>query len=214
MCGLLRLLLDAGPRGGGAGGGRGGARLPRPQHGPRQEAVRGVEAEGEEGPHRASRRVQRGAEQVTQGGGELQLQGEVVHTRTRQTRSGDGKCKNIAKYLTRKYFDHFLPGCEVLVVEEGRVQPGLGEESHGSEHAGEVSALGAGLPGTVHRHLDGFVVCRHLHQHGHHLHRLYKRGHLHRLGHDGDRDGEALATPAAPHKPEVAEFRHMVKTLN
>ena len=57
-----------------------------------------------------------------------------------------------------------------------------------------TSHLGPRLPGAVHGDLDGLVVG----------------GHLHGLGHDGDRDGEALPPPAPPHEPEVRELGELV----
>ena len=57
-----------------------------------------------------------------------------------------------------------------------------------------TSHLGPWLPGAVHSDLDGLVVG----------------GHLHGLGHDGDRDGEALPPPAPPHESEVRELGELV----
>ena len=57
-----------------------------------------------------------------------------------------------------------------------------------------TSHLCPGLPGAVHRDLDGLVVGRHLHG----------------LGHDGDRDGEALPPAAPTHEPEVRELGELV----
>ena len=58
----------------------------------------------------------------------------------------------------------------------------------------KLTSFTAWLAGSVDGDFDGLVVG----------------GHLHGLGHDGDRDGEALPPPAPPHEPEVRELGELV----
>ena len=124
----------------------------------------GVETKGKERPD-SSTGFERGSEQVTQRGGELEREERVVKVPSWQTRARG----------------------QILVIEEGRVQPGLWEQSHGSKHSGEVTSLGPRLSGTVNCHLDSFVVS----------------GHLHRLSVDGDAYCKAFSSSAPSNKSQV-----------
>ena len=88
--------------------------------------MRGVEAEGQQRPHCAGR-VKRRPEQVTQRRGELQLEREAVGEAGAGLRSGPSS--------------EASSGSQILIVEESRVKPGLGEQTHGPKHAWEVATL-------------------------------------------------------------------------
>lgn len=92
------------------------------------------------------------------------------------------------------YFRCDSPRTHKLVVEIHGVQPRLGEEPEGPEHAGEEPPVAPWLPLAINCHFNSFVVgCA-----------------LQWLGLDGDEDGEGLAPPAPAHKPEVAELGQLV----
>ena len=76
---------------------------------------------------------------------------------------------------------------KIFIVEKCWVQPGLREHAQRTKHAWKVSSLGTWLSGAIHGDLDGLVVS----------------GHLHGLGHDGDSDGETLATSTSSNKSEI-----------
>ena len=133
--------------------------------------MRGVETKWEERPDSSSS-LQGGPEEVTQRGGKFEGQERIVEVPARQSGAR----------------------CEVLVIEEGGVQPGLREQSHGAKHSREITSLSPRLSGTVNCHLDGFVIS----------------GHLHRLSVDGDAYCEALPSAATAHKPQVRELCELV----
>lgn len=94
---------------------------------PGKKGVRGVEAEGQQRPDCASS-IKWGSEQVSEWRRELQLEREAV--REAGARSLGPGASSEAR-----------PRGQILIVEEGGVQPGLGEQTHRAEHAGEVATL-------------------------------------------------------------------------
>ena len=94
---------------------------------PGKKGVRGVEAKGQQRSDCAGR-VQWGSEQVSKGRRELQLEREAVRE------AG-------ARSLRPGASSEAGPRGQILIVEEGGVQPGLGEQTHRAEHAGEIATL-------------------------------------------------------------------------
>ena len=89
--------------------------------------MRGVEAEWQERPHCAGR-VQWRSEEVTQRRGQLELEREAVREAGAASLR-PGPCSEAR------------PRGQILIVEECGVKPGLGEQTHGAKHAGEVATL-------------------------------------------------------------------------
>ena len=94
---------------------------------PGKKGVWGVEAEGQQRPDCAGC-VKRGSEQVSERRRELELEWEAV--REAGARSlGPGASAEAR------------PRGQILIIQEGGVQPGLGEQTHRAEHAGEIATL-------------------------------------------------------------------------